>query len=85
MANLGRPTTNTSQFFITLAPCAHLDYLHPVFGKMLHGGAVLDAIEVTQTEERTNMPLEDIFIEDIIVVDYPFDDSFCKKSRKKKD
>lgn len=84
MANLGRPTTNTSQFFITLAPCAHLDYLHPVFGKMLHGGAVLDAIEVTQTEERTNMPLEDIFIEDVIVVDYPFDDSILQEVKEEK-
>ena len=84
MANLGRPGTNTSQFFITFAPCAHLDYLHPVFGKMLHGGAVLDAIEATRTEERKNAPLEDIFIEDIIVVDYPFDDSILQDTEEEK-
>ena len=83
MANLGRPGTNTSQFFITFAPCAHLDYSHPVFGRMLHGGAVLDAIEATRVDGRTNAPLEDILIEDIIVVDYPFDDSILQEGKGK--
>lgn len=44
MANDG-PDTNGSQFFITLREVNRLNYLHSVFGKLLHGLDVINKIE----------------------------------------
>lgn len=44
MANAG-PNTNGSQFFMTFIPCNWLDGKHCVFGKVVDGWPVLDALE----------------------------------------
>ena len=45
MANDG-PDTNGSQFFLTLAPAPHLNYLHTIFGRVVRGLDLLDKIEM---------------------------------------
>ena len=44
MANAG-PNTNGSQFFLTTARAPHLDGKHVVFGRVMSGQSVIDAIE----------------------------------------
>ena len=50
MANAG-PNTNSSQFFITTTNCDWLSGKHVVFGKVLQGQNVVDAMESCGTEE----------------------------------
>lgn len=49
MANCG-PDTNSSQFYITLASCAHLDGKHVVFGRVVFGAEVCSILENTRTD-----------------------------------
>jgi len=51
MANAG-PNTNGSQFFITYAPQNHLDGKHSVFGQLVDGTDVLEAVKQGDTITR---------------------------------
>jgi len=44
MANAG-PDTNSAEFFVTLADCTRLNYLHSVFGRVVRGLEVLPQIK----------------------------------------
>lgn len=43
MANSG-PDTNGSQFFITLGEARYLDFVHSIFGRVVHGAEILPKI-----------------------------------------
>ena len=60
MANAG-PNTGGSQFFINLVDNNHLDKMHPVFGEVVNGMDVMDAIGKVKTGTG-DRPLEDVVI-----------------------
>ena len=65
MAHRG-PNTNGGQIFITVAPTPHLDGVHPIFGQVVEGQDVADAIsEVPANQSR---PLEEVIITKVTVV-----------------
>ena len=57
MANAG-PGTNGSQFFITTSTPRHLNDNHTIFGKVISGYEIVEAIENVKTG-RGNKPVED--------------------------
>ena len=57
MANKGKDT-NGSQWFITFRETLHLDDKHTVFGKLVGGEDVLDALESLQRKGTTDRPLK---------------------------
>ncbi|XP_050441488.1 peptidyl-prolyl cis-trans isomerase D [Adelges cooleyi] len=50
MANTGKANTNNSQFFITIAPCPHLDGRNVAFGRVIKGFCVVQTVSTTVTK-----------------------------------
>ncbi len=71
MANTGRPNTGGCQFFINTVDNVYLDkenpttpYAHPVFGEVIGGMDVVDAIGKVKTG-RNDAPSKDVIIDTI--------------------
>jgi len=65
MANSG-PNTNGSQFFITTAPTTWLNGRHTIFGEVIEGYEVVEAIEQSP-RNSSDKPKEDQAIESVSV------------------
>jgi peptidylprolyl isomerase len=72
MANVGA-NTGSSQFFINVVDNNGLDTKHPVFGEVIDGMDVVDAISRVPTDgdppEGNNKPLDDIVLFKATLID----------------
>lgn len=75
MANTGRPNTGGCQFFINLVDNTYLDrdnsstpYAHPVFGEVVKGMDIVDAIGKVKTG-RGDRPIKDVVMQKVEVLE----------------
>ena len=67
MANSG-PATNGSQFFVTLKETPWLNGRHTIFGEIVEGQDIVDAIGVLETEKPGDNPIHPVIIEKVNII-----------------
>ncbi len=76
MANKGKDT-NGSQWFLTFRATPHLDGKHTVFGKLVGGEEVLDALEKAPVKPGSDRPAKPPRISEVIMSVSPLPPSAC--------
>jgi peptidyl-prolyl cis-trans isomerase B (cyclophilin B) len=67
MANSG-PNTNGSQFFITTGEASHLNGKHTIFGKVIGGMEVVDALNALEADQN-GKPTQTAYIESVTIIE----------------
>jgi len=70
MANTGRPRSNGSQFFVTLKETPWLNDRHTIFGEVIDGYDVVQAIGAVETGAQ-DKPIEEVKIESVTIEERP--------------
>jgi peptidyl-prolyl cis-trans isomerase A (cyclophilin A) len=70
MANSG-PNTNGCQFFITVGPAEHLNGNYSIFGRVVSGQEVADAISNVPRDEANDKPKDPVVIKAIAIRSVP--------------
>lgn len=70
MANSG-PNTNGSQFFVTVVPTHWLSNRHTIFGEVVEGYDIVDAISKVAVTPGNNVPLTPVTIKEVKIERWP--------------
>jgi peptidyl-prolyl cis-trans isomerase A (cyclophilin A) len=65
MANAGGNKTNTTQFFVTVAPAAHLNGKHTIFGKVVEGFGVVE--NISNVPVLASKPVKEVRIQKVTI------------------